>query len=49
MNVKADPFSPHAKKLIQKTLQHTSHKEIDEIYRDSSEERKKEKDKEKAY
>ena len=43
LRVKSAPFSLHAKKLVGKTLPSTAAKEIDAIYRDSSEEKKKKK------
>lgn len=42
--VKASPFSPTSKRLIEKTLPQSAGQELLEIYRDSSEERRKKKE-----
>ncbi|CDW83627.1 UNKNOWN [Stylonychia lemnae] len=47
VQVKAAPFSPTAKRLIERTLPPSAGKDLLEIYRDSSEERKKKKDEDK--
>ena len=41
IQVKAAPFSPTAKRLIERTLPQSAGAELMEIYRDSSEERRK--------
>jgi hypothetical protein len=45
--VKAAPFSPTAKRLIERTLPPSAGKDLQLLYRDSSEERKKKKEEEK--
>jgi hypothetical protein len=45
--VKAAPFSPNAKKIVERTLPSQASKDIAAIYQDSSEERKKKKEDEK--
>ena len=45
--LKAAPFSPTAKKMVQKVLPSKDGNEIENIYRDSSEERRKKKEEEK--
>ena len=45
--VKAAPFSPSSRKLIEKTLPQTAQKDIQDLFRDSSEERRKKKEEEK--
>ena len=47
LQVKAAPFSPTSRKLIEKTLPVAQGNDLKEIYRDSSEERKKKKHEEK--
>lgn len=46
-HVKSAPFSPSARRLIEKTLPANAGKELQELYRDSSEERRKKKEEEK--
>ena len=42
-SVKSAPFSPKAKKRVQQVLPSIPTKELDDIYKDSSEERRKKK------
>lgn len=43
--VRSAPFSPTSRKLVEKALPSQANREIEEIYRDSSEERKRRKKK----